>query len=208
MRTLAALASVAAITGIVACSADKAVPTEFETTVPLYARGGNADVNMRTHMSGDEEVLAGTITPASSEAQGEAIFRVNGTMVEFRLIASNIHNVIMSHIHCDIPGSNGPIAQWLFPQTTGGPQLPNPGLTVQNGVLATGTFNAAGVHCPTETGAGGSANPANGVLLLTAIRNGWTYVNVHTNDGVAPTNTGPGDFPGGEIRGQLLHGEN
>jgi hypothetical protein len=26
---------------------------------------------------------------------------------------------------------------------------------------------------------------------------------VHTNDGVAPANTGPGDFPGGEIRGQI-----
>src|SRR5205807_7617422 len=25
----------------------------------------------------------------------------------------------------------------------------------------------------------------------------------HTNDGMAPPNTGPGDFPGGEIRGQL-----
>lgn len=31
---------------------------------------------------------------------------------------------------------------------------------------------------------------------------GDTYVNVHTNDGVAPPDTGPGDFPGGEIRGQ------
>jgi hypothetical protein len=39
--------------------------------------------------------------------------------------------------------------------------------------------------------------------LLDAIRAGLTYVNAHTNDGVAPTNTGPGDFPGGEIRGQL-----
>jgi hypothetical protein len=26
---------------------------------------------------------------------------------------------------------------------------------------------------------------------------------VHTNDNVAPANTGPGDFPGGEIRGQI-----
>jgi hypothetical protein len=26
---------------------------------------------------------------------------------------------------------------------------------------------------------------------------------VHTNDGVAPPNTGPGNFPGGEIRGQV-----
>jgi hypothetical protein len=35
------------------------------------------------------------------------------------------------------------------------------------------------------------------------MQSGNTYVNVHTNDGVAPTNTGPGDFPGGEIRGQI-----
>src|SRR5207249_402096 len=32
---------------------------------------------------------------------------------------------------------------------------------------------------------------------------GNAYVNVHTNDGMAPPNSGPGDFPGGEIRGQL-----
>jgi len=39
--------------------------------------------------------------------------------------------------------------------------------------------------------------------LLDAIDAGIAYVNVHTDDGIAPTNTGPGDFPGGEIRGQL-----
>jgi hypothetical protein len=32
---------------------------------------------------------------------------------------------------------------------------------------------------------------------------GNTDVNVHTHDGVDPTNTGPGDFPAGEIRGQI-----
>ena len=200
--------ALAAIVAIAACSSEQNVPTEFETTAPLYAKGGNADVNMGTHLSGDEEVLATTPHPSRSEAQGQATFRISGTTVEFRLIASNIHNVIMAHIHCDIPGANGPIAQWLFPQTTGGPQLTNPGLVDQNGVLATGTFNAANVNCPTDTAAGGSANPANGMPLLTAMRNGWTYVNVHTNDGISPTNTGPGDFPGGEIRGQLDHGEN
>jgi hypothetical protein len=200
MRTLAAFASVVAI---VACSPEQKVPTEFETTVPLYANAGGAPEVMTTHLSGDEEVLAGAITPALSDAQGQAIFRIRGTKVEFRLIASNIHNVIMSHIHCDVPGANGPIAQWLFPQTTGGPQLPNPGITDQDGVLASGTIDLAGVNCPIDTAAGGADNPANGMPLLTAIRNGWTYVNVHTNDGVAPANTGPGDFPGGEIRGQL-----
>ena len=39
--------------------------------------------------------------------------------------------------------------------------------------------------------------------LLKAIADGRTYVNVHTNDGVDGVNTGPGDFAGGEIRGQL-----
>jgi hypothetical protein len=40
--------------------------------------------------------------------------------------------------------------------------------------------------------------------LLAAIRSGDAYVNVHTNDGVAPINTGAGDFPGGEIYGLLV----
>jgi hypothetical protein len=40
-------------------------------------------------------------------------------------------------------------------------------------------------------------------VLIAALRTGGAYVNVHTNDGVDPTNTGAGDFPGGEIRGQI-----
>ena len=39
--------------------------------------------------------------------------------------------------------------------------------------------------------------------LLEEIRAGNTYVNVHTNDGVDPPNSGPGDYRLGEIRGQL-----
>ena len=39
--------------------------------------------------------------------------------------------------------------------------------------------------------------------LVEAMLAGNTYVNVHTNDFVAPPNTGPGDFPGGEMRGQI-----
>ena len=39
--------------------------------------------------------------------------------------------------------------------------------------------------------------------MLEAMRAGLAYVNVHTNDGDATPNEGPGDFPGGEIRGQL-----
>ena len=40
--------------------------------------------------------------------------------------------------------------------------------------------------------------------VLDRIREGNAYVNVHTSDGnTTPPNQGPGDFPGGEIRGQV-----
>jgi hypothetical protein len=42
-------------------------------------------------------------------------------------------------------------------------------------------------------------------VLVDLLTSGNAYVNVHTNDGIAPTNTGPGDFPGGEMRGQVEH---
>src|SRR5205814_4418699 len=190
---------------LVGCTADKPAPTGFEVRAPLFVvggnSGGNGDINLGTHMTGSEEVCPTCVvsTPADSKAQGEAIFRVSadGNSVDFRLIASNIDNVIMSHIHCGRPGQNGPIRIWLYPGTPGPTGAPGPnGSGPHNGVLASGTFSPTGVICPAS--AVGQNMP-----LLDAIRAGLTYVNVHTNDGVAPTNTGPGDFPGGEIRGQL-----
>lgn len=183
---------------VAGCTSDTPAPTSFEVRAPLFAMGGNSASNLGTHLTGDEEVFAaaaGAPTPADSRAQGQAIFRVNadGSTVDFRLIASNIDNAFMAHIHCGAAGTNGPIRMWLHPvigatgPVGGAPLTPGP----QNGVLASGTFNPTGVTCP------------DGTALLTAIRNGLTYVNVHTNDGVGAANTGPGDFPGGEIRGQL-----
>jgi hypothetical protein len=188
---------------LVGCTADKPAPTALEFRVPLFVAssnaGGNGGINMGTHMTGAEEVFVaapGAPTPADSKAQGEAIFRVNddGT-VDFRLIASNIDNVIMSHIHCGASGTNGPVRMWLYP-VIGPIGAPGPsGAGPHNGVLASGSFSPTGVVCP------------DGTPLLNAMRAGLTYVNVHTNDGTDGVNTGPGDFPGGEIRGQLDHGQ-
>ncbi|HJP58714.1 MAG TPA: CHRD domain-containing protein [Gemmatimonadaceae bacterium] len=201
-KELAVLGVTAVVIG--ACAPDKPVPTAaFEIRTPLYAVGGQGDFNLGTHMTGDEEVCPTCVvsSPADSRAQGEAIFRVSddGSTVDFRLIASNIDNVIMSHIHCGPPGTNGPIRMWLYPVIgpTGAPG-PN-GSGPHNGVLASGSFSPNGVICPAS--AVGTNMP-----LLDAMRAGLTYVNVHTNDGVDGMNTGPGDFPGGEIRGQLDHG--
>jgi hypothetical protein len=189
---------------VAGCEADRPAPTEFEVSAPVFVAGGNADFNLGTHLRGEEEVFTPAVpggpTPADSRAQGQAIFRVGagGATVDFRLIAANIDNVIMAHIHCGRPGENGPISMWLYPVIgPAGAPLPG-GAGPQDGALASGTFSPVGVVCPSI--AVGVDTP-----LLDAMRLGLTYVNVHTSDGVEPPNAGPGDFPGGEIRGQLDH---
>lgn len=166
------------------------MPTEVRT--PLFAvAGSQANNNLGTHLAGRNEVPAHD----DSHAQGEAIFRISddGNSVEYTLIASNIDNAFMAHIHLAPAGVNGPIVEWLYPGTA---PVPGPfGSGRHDGILAQGTFTAANLVGPL------AGHPLSD--LLTAMRTGNAYVNVHTNDGVDGVNTGPGDFPGGEIRGQL-----
>ncbi|HEX9892287.1 MAG TPA: CHRD domain-containing protein [Gemmatimonadales bacterium] len=138
--------------------------------------------------SGGEEVPA-----RDTRGHGTAVFHLNsdGTELEYRLIASNIENVVQAHIHLEAPGVNGPIVVFLY-----GLVAPGGGRT--DGILAEGTITVADLTGPL-TGEPFSA-------LLDAIRAGNAYVNIHTNDGIDPPNTGPGDFPGGEVRGQIKGG--
>ncbi|HEX7195409.1 MAG TPA: CHRD domain-containing protein [Candidatus Limnocylindria bacterium] len=147
--------------------------------------------NFVTPMSGAEEV-----PPNASSARGTAIFQLSadGSALSYRLMASNIENVHMAHIHLAPPGVNGEIVVWLFPSTAVGPPGPL-GSGRHDGVLATGTITAANL---TGTLAGQPLS-----ALVAAIDAGNAYVNVHTNDGMEPLNTGPGDLQGGEVRGQL-----
>ena len=96
----------------------------------------------------------------------------------------------MSHIHLAPAGVNGPVVVFLF-----GPVAAAGGRT--NGVLATGTITAANF---TATGPL-AGHPLSD--LIAAFEAGNAYANVHTNDGVAPAGTGPGDLSAGEIRGQV-----
>lgn len=194
-----------------ACSQSPRTPTEPSVyTVPLHVQAAQPEgisKNHRAHLSGDEEVFTpaapGGPTPADSHAQGQAIFQIATDKLSFdyKLIASNIENITQAHIHCGAAGVNGPIIVWLYPSPTATTALPGGGGR-HDGVLAEGTVTAPDVRpvpsspqCP-----GGVATFAD---VLEKIRTGNAYVNVHTNDGVAPANTGPGDFPGGEIRGQI-----
>ncbi|MGH7455091.1 MAG: CHRD domain-containing protein, partial [bacterium] len=81
-----------------------------------------------------------------------------------------------------------PVVAFLF-----GSVAPGGGRT--DGVLAQGTITAANLVGPL------AGHPLSD--LISAMRAGNTYVNVHTNDGVGLPDTGPGDFPGGEVRGQI-----
>ncbi len=151
--------------------------------VPSTASAGSG--NFRTHLTGDEEV-----PPNESAGQGQAIVRVNDdeTEIRYRLIASNIENVFASHIHVGAADVNGPVVAFLF-----GPVPAGGGRT--DGVLATGTITDEDLVGPL------AGQPLS--ALVEEIEAGNAYVNVHTDDGVGDANTGPGDLPGGEIRGQL-----
>ena len=181
---------------VAGCASDTTRATELRA--PIFERSGvtsmshgnDAKDELETHLKGGNEV-----PPRDTRAQGEAIFRVSkdGKSVDYKLIASNIDNPFMAHIHIAAKGVNGGIVVWLFPSTA---PTPGPlGIGRHDGELSHGTFTAANL-----VGALAGHPLAD---LLDSIAAGHAYVNVHTNDGVDGTNTGPGDFPGGEIRGQL-----
>lgn len=178
----------AAAVFVAACSSDRPSLTGTEIRTPLFAR--SVANNLGAHLDG-----GGENPPNASRGQGEAIFRISddGNSVDYQLIASNIDNAFMSHIHLGVVGMNGPIVVWLFPSTA--PVQGPLGAGRFDGVLAQGTFTAANFVGPLK------GHPMS--ELLAAMRTGGAYVNVHTNDGVAPVTNMPGDLPGGEIRAPL-----
>jgi hypothetical protein len=185
-----------AATVVLACADRAPDPTEPLRVAVLSdaaAHSSNsAGGNFGTSLSPDEEV-----PPNASKAVGNAIFHLSddGTELSYKLIVANIHNVHMAHIHAEVAGRNGPIVVWLFPDTD--PVAGDLGAGRQQGVIAEGTITAANFI---NTLAG---QPM--AALVALLKNGGAYVNAHTNDGIPPTNTGPGDLQGGEIRGQIEH---
>jgi hypothetical protein len=141
-----------------------------------------AEDGFRAALTGTGEVLSpgSTTTPGNSLATGRAVFWMDedGGSLHFRLEVHNITGVFASHIHLNGPGVNGPVVVPLFSSAT-------PTGTV-NGLLSQGTITAANLTGPL---AGHSL-----AELLTDIRSGDAYVNVHTLP----------NHPGGEIRGQII----
>jgi hypothetical protein len=153
---------------------------------PIVAACGDdgpssAATSFSATLSGADEVPAVT-TPAT----GTATFSVSGSEITYTINGTNLQNAVLGHIHIAPSGQNGPVRLNLC--GTGAPQ---PACASGTGVVATGT-NGTTVGDP----------PITFDELLSAMRTGGAYVNVHTS---APgcTPGAPGCNPGGEMRGQI-----
>lgn len=133
--------------------------------------------NWSTHARGSLEVPV-----RDTDAQAQAIFQLSkdGTELHYKLIASNIENVLQSHIHLGAPGVNGPIVLWLYPSAPPAQLIPGR----SDGVLNEGTATAADLTGPL------AGQPLS--ALVDALNGDGAYVNVHTTQ-----------FPPGEIRGNV-----
>jgi len=151
--------------------------------LPVLAACGDDPASPATSftatLSGTNEVPAVTTT-----ATGTATLSVSGAQITYTINVTNLQNAVLGHIHLAAAGANGPVRLNLC-----GTGAPEPACTSGTGVLATGT-NGTTVGITFEE-------------LLTAMRTGGAYVNVHTfADGC--TAGAPGCNSGGEIRGQIV----
>jgi hypothetical protein len=142
-------------------------------TLGLYASGCNDPTKgqsiFQAQLAGPNEV-----PPRSSGGSGAAGFTLDGNTVHYSLEVNGLGGITQSHIHVAAVGVNGPVKVFLF-KPTGGPTT-----SLNYGVLAQGSFTASDLI-------GISFDD-----LLSAMKSGNAYVNVHTTV-----------YPGGEIRGQI-----
>lgn len=167
-------------------------PTEVTAPLRLDAAEGNAfghdkrsPNHLRTSLSGAEEIPA-RATPASGRARFK--LRDDGSAIDYTLEVEDIRNVVFAHIHFGAATQNGPVVTFLY-----GP-VPAAGGPI-SGRIASGTITASSLIGPF------AGQPLS--RLLEAIARDSAYVNVHTNAGVPGTPLQPGNYPGGEVRGQL-----
>jgi hypothetical protein len=132
-------------------------------------------------------VGANEVPAVTTPATGTATLTVSNNQVTYTISATDLQNAILGHIHLAPAGQNGLVRLNLC--GTGDPQ---PVCASGTGVVATGT-NGTTVGDP----------PITFEELLSAMRTGGAYVNVHTST-PGCTMGEPGCNPGGEIRGQVV----
>ena len=130
--------------------------------------------------------------PIDTKAEGdlELVVSADGTRISYQLTVTDIRNPAAADMHLGGEMANGPLVAKLFPTNGASPKRGE-----FSGVLVQGTLDAADLVGP--------LNGATIADLVLEMRDGNAYVNVHTNDGEDPADSGPGDHRLGEIRGQI-----
>jgi uncharacterized membrane protein len=151
--------------------------------VAVVARSAHADspTVYVTELTGAQET-----PPHATPASGEATVTIDGDTISYELRVFNISNVVAAHIHIGAPGVAGPIVLTLI--------TPTPIRGPFAGTLASRTLTNPQLEGPL------AGQPLS--ALAAQIAAGNAYINVHTSNPAQPAAT-PGNFPGGEIRGQL-----
>ena len=111
------------------------------------------------------EVFTANLSGTGTTASGTANFTLIGSNLTYELLVSNIDDATQAHIHAGGAGETGGVMVGLFDGAATGPDF--------TGVLAEGTVTVVD-------------------SVISRMRNGTAYVNVHTVVN-----------PGGEIRGQI-----
>jgi len=142
----------------------------YATTVFAVQHEGKQKFSAQ--LSGDQQV-----PPIQTSASGMAWFKPMQDNVWFKVNVTNIQGVTMAHIHSGKQGVNGPPVVPLYKSDTPSQQM--------SGILAKGNITADTFQGPM---AGKQLSD-----LITAMQNGETYVNIHTQQN-----------PDGEIRGQIM----
>jgi hypothetical protein len=156
--------------------------------LPLIGSCGDDDGGVTPSATSFTATLSGTneVPPVTTPATGSATLTVSGAQITYTVNVTNLQNAVVAHIHVAPAGENGPVRLNLC-----GTGAPEPECTSGTGVLATGT-NGTTVGSPAISFDS----------LLSAMRTGGAYVNVHTN-AAGCTPGAAGCNPGGEIRGQV-----
>ena len=125
--------------------------------------------------------LKGMGTGSTAIGQALFVFSSDGQSLRYKVGIVGLNNTTQAHIHiADVPGGNGPVAVWLYPDSP--PPILIPGIFT--GLLARRSVTSADFVGPL---AGLTMDDLKQFIL-----EGRAYVNVHTIQ-----------FPAGEIRGDI-----
>jgi len=143
--------------------------------------------------------LTGYQEPPSISTTGTGTFEasLDGDVISYRLTYSALEggNVLQAHIHFGQRSVNGGIIAFLCSNLGNGPAgtpvCPQPAAGAT--VTVEGTIEPADIVGPSAATGGQGIQPGSFAEAVRALRAGVVYANIHTTN-----------WPGGEIRGQVI----